>query len=154
MGGRVGGAQVRRLLSSEEAVAVAVGGAAEAGEPEAAARQHRRLLALAVRTLARPLGRAALDLGAPPSPHRCALRCVVLEGDSLLKCVGGQCPKVAVLLAIRQRKGSNQPHPTRIVSTCLRVALVHQRERWEMGGGEGAGRGCGQAPGRCCPRRR
>lgn len=57
-------AQVEQLLASDAPTPICVGGDQEAGDPELVAAQQARLLALAPRTLARPLGRGALTFGA------------------------------------------------------------------------------------------
>ncbi len=63
--------QVRALLGSATPAALRVAAAPEAGDPELAAAQQARLFALGTRTMALPLGRGALTLGAPP-PGRAA----------------------------------------------------------------------------------
>jgi hypothetical protein len=57
---------VRALLGSATPAALRVAAAPEAGDPELAAAQQARLFALGTRTMALPLGRGALTLGAPP----------------------------------------------------------------------------------------
>ncbi|KAK9819157.1 hypothetical protein WJX81_007920 [Elliptochloris bilobata] len=55
--------EVRALLGSATPAALRVAAAPEAGDPELAAAQQARLMALATRTMALPLGRGALTLG-------------------------------------------------------------------------------------------
>ena len=57
---------MERLLASDDPAPVALGADQEPGDPELVAAQQCRLLALAARTLARPLGRGALTLGTLP----------------------------------------------------------------------------------------
>lgn len=56
--------QVRALLGSATPSALRVPAAPEAGDPELAAAQQARLMAIGTRTMALPLGRGALTLGA------------------------------------------------------------------------------------------
>lgn len=58
-----GGYQVRRLLTSADPVAIHRDPTLERGDPELGTRQQSRLIRLAVRTMALPLGRGALTLG-------------------------------------------------------------------------------------------
>lgn len=55
--------EVERLLASDVPVPIALGADQEPGDPELVTAQQSRLLALACRTMARPLGRGALTLG-------------------------------------------------------------------------------------------
>ncbi len=55
--------QVRRLLRSSQPTALHIKEAATVGDVEVSALQQKRLMALGVRTMALPAGRAALTLG-------------------------------------------------------------------------------------------
>ncbi len=69
-------AQVRRLLASNEPSALRVAAAPEAGDPEQMQAQQIRLMALGMRTMALPCGRAALTLGM--SKDKGCVRCRTL----------------------------------------------------------------------------
>lgn len=59
--------QVRKLLQSSEPTAIHIKNASTVADAELSNLQQKRLMALAVRTMALPTGRAALTLGEPLS---------------------------------------------------------------------------------------
>lgn len=84
-------AQVERLLASDVPVPIALGADQEPGDPELVTAQQSRLLALACRTMARPLGRGALTLGALVAcmPEHC---CVLKLSPGVTRSIIGPFP--------------------------------------------------------------
>lgn len=60
---------MRKLLRSSNPTALHIKDASTAGDVEVASLQQKRLMALGVRTMALPVGRAALTLGTAQLPQ-------------------------------------------------------------------------------------
>ena len=58
--------QVRKLMATAAPVPLKLAGSQQAGDVELVSAQQQRLMAVAVRTMALPLGRGALALGTHP----------------------------------------------------------------------------------------